>query len=130
MILVDTSVWIDVFRGTRNRPSEILSRAIENSEDICTSGIIMTEILQGIKVDKEFDRTKSVLLDLIYLPVSRSMFIHAASIYRTLRKQGKTIRSPIDCIIAAICCEHGVNLLHNDGDFDAIASVSSLKFAK
>jgi predicted nucleic acid-binding protein len=130
MILVDTSVWIDFFHGKRNEPSEKLFKAIDNSEDICTSGIIMTEILQGIRMDKEYDRTKNILLDLIYLPVTKAMFIHAASIYRSLRKQGKTIRSPIDCIISAICLEHAVKLLHNDKDFNQIAQVTPLKFAE
>jgi predicted nucleic acid-binding protein len=130
MILVDTSVWIDFFHGKRNEPSEILFKAIDNSEDICTSGIIMTEILQGIRMDKEYDRTKNILLDLIYLPVTKTMFIHAASIYRSLRKQGKTVRSPIDCIIAAICLEHAVKLLHNDRDFNLIALVTPLQFAE
>jgi predicted nucleic acid-binding protein len=130
MILVDTSVWIDFFRAKRNKSSEILFKAIENAEDICTSGIIMTEVLQGIRADTEYYRIKTILLGLIYLPVTKNMFIQAASIYRALRKQGKTIRSPIDCIIAAICLEHEVNLLHNDRDFISIARVTPLKFAK
>jgi len=127
MILVDTSVWIDFFHGKQNESSDILFRAIETADDICTNGIIITEVLQGIKVDKEFDRIKGILTDLIYLPISMNMFINASSIYRALRKQGKTIRSPVDCIIASVCIEHEVKLLQNDRDFEVIAKVTPLK---
>jgi predicted nucleic acid-binding protein len=57
------------------------------------------------------------------------MFISAASIYRNIRKNGETIRSPIDCIIAAICIEHEVNILHNDKDYNVIAGYTPLKIA-
>jgi predicted nucleic acid-binding protein len=87
----------------------------------------MTEILQGIRSDKEYDRIKNILSGLLYLPITKNIFIHASSIYRTIRKHGKTIRSPIDCIIAAICIEHEIELLHNDKDFSIIAQYTSLR---
>ena len=63
MIIVDTSVWIDHFRGKRNRGTDSFSAVIETSDDIAVCGIIMTEVLQGIRSDKEFEITKSVLLN-------------------------------------------------------------------
>lgn len=127
MILVDTSVFIDFFNGKNSKLSELLIKSIETSEDICTCGLIMTEILQGIRSDKEYDRIRNILSGLLYLPITKNIFIHASSIYRDIRKHGKTIRSPIDCIIAAICIEHEIELLHNDKDFDNIAQYTSLR---
>jgi hypothetical protein len=127
VILVDTSVFIDFFNGKNSKLSELLIKSIETSEDICTCGLIMTEILQGIRSDKEYDRIRNILSGLLYLPITKNIFIHASSIYRDIRKHGKTIRSPIDCIIAAICIEHEIELLHNDKDFDNIAQYTSLR---
>jgi predicted nucleic acid-binding protein len=127
VILVDTSVFIDFFNGKNSKLSETLIKSIETSEDICTCGIIITEILQGIRSDKEYDRIRNILSGLLYLPITKNIFIHASSIYRTIRKHGKTIRSPIDCIIAAICIEHEIELLHNDKDFNNIAQYTSLR---
>lgn len=129
MILVDSSVWIDFFSAKKSDQTNILLKSIEQSDDICICGLILTEVLQGIKFDKEFERAKSILLPLIYLPITKAMFINSASIYRTIRKHGKTIRSPIDCMIASICIEHEVRLLHNDNDFDIIAHYSNLQTA-
>ena len=127
MILVDTSVFIDLFAGKHSKLTDILFKSIDNSDDICTCGLIITEILQGIRSDKEYDRIKNILSGLIYLPITKNMFIHASSIYRTIRKNGKTIRGPTDCIIASICLEHEVDLLHNDKDFNTIAQYTSLR---
>ncbi|MCU0811216.1 MAG: PIN domain-containing protein [Thiobacillaceae bacterium] len=90
---------------------------------------IITEILQGIRSDKEYDKIKSILSELIYLPITKNMFVHAASIYRAIRKNGKTIRGPTDCVIASICLEHEIELLHNDKDFNTIAQYTSLQIA-
>jgi predicted nucleic acid-binding protein len=127
VILVDTSVFIDFFNGKRSKQSEMLVESVENSEDICTCGLIITEILQGIRSDKEYDGIKNILSGLLYLPVTKNMFIRAASLYRTIRKDGKTIRSPIDCILASLCLEHEVDLLHNDKDFSIIAQYTPLR---
>lgn len=120
MILVDTTVWIDLFSGIDKPHVLKLTKAIENGEDICTCGLIITEILQGIKRDNDFERTREILEDLLYLPTSKATFFRAAQIYRSCRKKGITIRKPIDCMIASICIENSVFILHNDRDFDHI----------
>ena len=130
MVVVDSSVWIDLFAGKHSKNIDILIKSVENSDDICTCGLIMTEVLQGIRSDKEYDKVKNILSGLIYLPITKNMFTQASAIYRTIRKTGKTIRSPIDCIIASICIEHEVNLLHNDKDFAIIAQYTSLRIVK
>ena len=127
MILVDSSVWIDFFAGRKTKATSYVIKSIEESSDLCTCGLILTEVLQGIRSDKEYENVKEILSDLIYLPISKNTFIHASSIYRSLRKSGKTIRSPIDCIIATICLEHEIMLLHNDKDFIAIAQHTKLQ---
>lgn len=120
MILADTTIWIDLFSGKEKPHVKKLAAAIETGEDICTCGLVITEILQGIKRDKDFKRTREILEDLIYLSASKATFIHAAHIYRQCRKRGITIRKPIDCMIASICIEHSVFILHNDRDFENI----------
>jgi len=129
MVIVDTSVWIDFFAGKHTKNTDHLRKIIEDSEDICICGLIMTEILQGFRSEKEFEKVKIILSGLLYLPITKDLFISAASVFRKIRKNGETIRSPIDCIIAAICIEHEVNILHNDKDYDVIAKYTSLKIA-
>jgi predicted nucleic acid-binding protein len=129
MVIVDTSVWIDFFAGKHTKNIDYLRKIIEDSEDICICGLIMTEVLQGFRVEKEFEKVKNIFSGLLYLPITKNMFISAASIYRTIRKNGETIRSPIDCIISAICIEHEVKILHNDKDYNTIAKYTSLTIA-
>ena len=129
MIIVDTSVWIDFFAGKHTKNTDFLQTIIGESEDICICGLIMTEVLQGFKIEKEYEKVKNIFSGLIYLPITKNMFVSAASIYRTIRKHGETVRSPIDCIISAICIEHEVKILHKDKDYDVIAKYTSLKTA-
>ncbi|MBI5236919.1 MAG: PIN domain nuclease [Deltaproteobacteria bacterium] len=131
MILVDTSVWIDFFRGADTSGRKALHKLIEDEEDICTTEIILTEILQGIKRDVDFKKVKGYLLGFpIYCPDGLDTYLRAAGIYRHCRKRGKTIRKTIDCIIAAIAIENSLTLFHNDRDFEQIAECSELKVLK
>jgi len=127
MVLVDTTVWVDLFLGRETPFIYQLENLISNHEDLCTCGLIMTEVLQGISNDAEYRKTLSVLSELLYLPMEQSMFIDASRIYRDLRKKGITIRKTIDCMIASLCLEHGVQLLHNDRDFTFIADLFPLQ---
>ncbi len=119
-VLVDTSVWIDFFRGVPSAKVDRLEACITQKEDICCCGFILTEVLQGIRDEKEFVATKRLFDNLVYLADDRSTFELGAGIYRELRRKGATIRSPIDCLIAATVVQHGVNLLENDRDFHFI----------
>jgi len=128
LILVDTSVWIDFLRGVNSPQRQTLHRLIEDEADIAITEIIITEILQGIKKERDFETTKNYLLEFpIYSPAGLKTYLEAAGIYRTCRKQGKTIRKTIDCIIAAICLEHDLTLLHKDSDFEVIKTCAGLK---
>ena len=121
MTLVDTSVWIDVFAARNTAQVATLESLIQDREDLCLCGVVLTEVLQGIRDDVE-----STLSGLVFLPMRRKTFLLAARIYRTLQSQGMTIRSPVDCMIAAACIEHKARLLHNDRDFDHIAPGTDL----
>ena len=131
MILVDTSVWIDFLKGTDSRQRRTLHSLIEKEEDISITEIILTEILQGVKSEKDFKELKKQFLVFpIYKPSGTETYLESVKIYRHCRKKGKTVRKTIDCIIAAICMENSLTLLHKDGDFDMIESCTSLKVLK
>ena len=131
MILVDTSVWVDFLRGANSPQRRTLHRLIEEEEDIAITEIILTEILQGIKEDKDFQIIKDYLLEFpIHRPKGIETYLKAAQIYRDCRKSGKTVRKTVDCIIAAICLENGLTLFHKDSDFDIIEECTGLKALK
>ncbi len=127
MVLVDTTVWIDFFADRPEPHVAALRRIIENGEDLCLCGLVLAEILQGIRSDSAYRRTKDYLSALIYLPMRRATFVRAAEIYRSLRRKGVTIRKPVDCMIASVAIEYSLPLLHNDRDFKQIAGHSKLE---
>jgi len=127
MILVDTSVWIDFLIGRDTPHRRLLHRLIESEEDICITEIILTEILQGIRDDALYETTKDYLLEFpVIKPKGIDSYVSAADIYRKCRKQGKTVRKTVDCIIAAIVRENNLTLLHNDADFGVIKTCVGL----
>ena len=127
MVLVDTSVWIDFFAGRNDSHVMSLQESIESEEDLSLCGVILSEVLQGIRSDADFTKTKEYLDDLIFLPMRRATFVKAAELYRSLRKKGVTIRKPVDCMIASVAIEYNAQLLHNDRDFNHIAKHSKLR---
>jgi predicted nucleic acid-binding protein len=131
MILVDTSVWIDFLKGVNSPERLLLHNLIESGEDISISELILTEILQGIRNDEKFNILLKYFLEFpIFVPGSMNTYLDAAQIYRNCRKKGKTIRTTVDCIIAAICIENDLVLLHKDNDFNIIAQCTGLKILK
>ncbi|MFP4036285.1 MAG: PIN domain nuclease [Desulfobacteraceae bacterium] len=129
MILVDTSVLIDFFKGVDSRPVDRFREVLAHQIPFGISSIIYQEILQGAKSEKEYALLKDYL--------STQRFFHpadpvksygeAADIYFTCRNKGVTIRSTIDCLIAQIALEQDLFLLHNDRDFDAMAPIIGLR---
>jgi len=130
MILVDTTVWIDFFNDHSTAQVTIFENALKNSEDVCICGVILTELLQGIRDDAQYLKTKSYLENLIFLPMNYSTFIKAAEIFRYLRKRGSTIRKSADCMIAAVSVENDVPLLHSDRDFEHIGLFEGFRTVK
>jgi len=101
MVLVDTSVRVDFFGNRPEPPVTALRRSIEIDTDLSLCGIILAEVLQGIRSDSDYRRTKARLEALIFLPIREATFVHAADICRSFRKRGVTIRKTVDCIIAS-----------------------------
>jgi hypothetical protein len=130
LILVDSSVWIDYFRNLDLPHVNLLNSLIAQKEQIAIGGVILTEVLQGIREERQFIKVEARLQTLIYLDLTRAHFVTAAQIYRTLRSQGLTIRKPIDCMIAAVALEQQAAILHNDRDFDAIATPFPLQIRR
>ncbi len=127
MVLVDSTVWIDFFSARQAPHVQALEMLIEERNDICICGVVLTEVLQGLQNDIEYKKTKELFHNLILLPMSHQTFIHSAEIYRFLRKKGVTIRNSVDCMIAAVAIENKVPLLHNDKDFIPIEKHCGLK---
>ena len=119
MILVDSSVWIDYFRGRPTAQTDLLEGLLD-SQELAIGDLIFTEVLQGCKLDKEFNEVRRLLarLDLIVLG-GEDVMIEAAKNYRKLRNLGVTVRGTIDVVLATRCIVSGHQLLHSDRDFDA-----------
>lgn len=127
MILVDTGVWIDYLRGKATPEAGTLADTIERNDDLCITGIILTEILQGISSEKEYHSVRSHLSLLIFLSMPKESYELAAEIYRRAKANGFTIRNTIDCLIAACAIFHRVPLLQNDRDYEVIKRFSKLE---
>jgi predicted nucleic acid-binding protein len=128
--IVDTSVWIDFFGGNDTPEVQELQRLIDASEDVCICGVILTEVLQGIREDKDHAAASAAFEAFLFLPMTQRTFMRAADLYRTLRRREVTVRNAVDCMIASVAIEHDIPLLHNDRDFDGIATLRNLKVVK
>ena len=118
MILVDSSVWIDYFRGTPTPQAQRLDELLER-EPLLIGDLILAEVLQGFTRDREFNRAKELLTALTVVDLGgKEIAIQAAKNYRALRTLGVTVRKTIDTVIATRCIESGYTLLHSDRDFD------------
>jgi predicted nucleic acid-binding protein len=129
MILVDTSVLIDFFKGVKNEPVRCFSDIVKKQIPFGITSVIFQEILQGAKNEKEFELLNEYLsYQQFYHPEDAvASYEKAARIYFSCRKKGITVRSTIDCLIAQIALEHDLFLLHNDRDFEFMAPVIGLK---
>ena len=128
--IIDSSVWIDYFNDVINFKTDTATELIKRNE-VFILPVILQEVLQGIKEDKLFNSIRETLVPLEFISYHQiEMSVAAASLYRNLRAKGITIRKPNDCLIAAICIENNIPLLHSDKDFDNIAKQASLKIYK
>ncbi len=130
MILVDTSVLIDLFRGFKSEGSQKLQTVLQRGIPFGINSFILQEVLQGAASEKEFALLKKYLSTqrFYYLKDPVHSFVNAAKLYMECRKKGITIASTIDCVIAETALEHDLSLLHNDDDFVAMAQIIPLKF--
>jgi predicted nucleic acid-binding protein len=118
MIIVDSSVWIDYFNG-KDIPEVAKLDQLLGQELLGVGDLILTEVLQGFRQDKDYQTAKQLLTSLtVFEMLGTEMAIKSAENFRTLRKQGITVRKTIDVIIATFCIENGHSLLFADRDFD------------
>ena len=127
MIVADTSAWIDYFNGVLAPHTDRLDSDLE-THIIIIGDLIIAELLQGFKTDKEYTTAKKIIENLEYRDfVGKEIAIKTANNYRYLRKNGITVRKTIDVIIATFCTENEYQLIHNDKDFDPLEEHLGLK---
>jgi predicted nucleic acid-binding protein len=128
VIVVDTSVWIDVLNENATRQAGRCIELIEGGEPVALTDVILTEVLQGLRSDRE---AQMVERHLRAFPILRleglDDFVLAAELYRTARHAGVTVRKTLDCLIAAPCVRTNAPLLHADSDFDRLATCTPLR---
>lgn len=117
MILVDSSVWIDYFSGTDTDQTDKLDTVL-GVQPVAIGDLILTEVLQGFRLDKDYDIARSLLAELVLFEMlGERMAIRSAENFRKLRKKGVTIRKTADVIIASFCIDRKLPLLFSDKDF-------------
>ncbi len=125
MLLVDTSVWIEVFR----KPSRLRLDAVVDFDEVVTCLPVVQEVLQGFRDERAFQTAREAMyaLPMVASPVTQPVFDQAIELYRAARRAGITVRSGVDCLVAACAIRHSLAVLHRDRDFDLLAKVSSLE---
>lgn len=132
MILVDSSVWIDYFRGTQNPQTDQLDTLLEQADDdLGVADLVVFEVLRGFASPTEQQRAKAVLLNATVVDIGGlENALLATEHHRALRARGYTIRSPIDVLLASYCITHGHMLLHRDADFDVMETLRGLSVCR
>jgi predicted nucleic acid-binding protein len=126
VIIVDTTVWVDYLRGSRNPETEWLEREADRRR-LGLTDLALCEVLQGVRSEQEFGWVRTELQRFkLFETGGEALVVEAARNYRTLRDQGLTVRKTIDCLIATFCMANGHALLHRDRDFDAFEKILGL----
>lgn len=129
VILVDSSVWIDYFNGNDSAEVDFLDRTLGN-RPIAIGDLILTEVLQGFRHEKDYKIAKSILEELtVFELLGKKMTIKSANNFRKLRKKGITVRKTADVIIASYCIENSLPLLFSDKDFQPFVEHLGLRSA-
>jgi len=124
LLLVDTSVWIEIFR----KAAGLRLGAAFDLEEAVTCLPVVQEVLQGFGDERAFRIAREAMLALpiVESPLRVEVVEEAVALYRSARRAGLTVRSGVDCLIAACALRHGLTVLHHDRDFDSLARVSAL----
>jgi len=127
LILVDSSVWIDYFRGTITPQTERLDKML-GREPLAVGDLMLTEVLHGFYSERDFIEARRMLTSLAVVELGgQEIAIQAAMNFRALRRRGVNVRKTIDTVIATRCIESGFDLLHDDHDFDPFARYLGLR---
>ncbi len=126
MVIVDTTVWVDYFRGVKNPETDWLDAKFDHKR-LGITDIIFCEALQGVRGEAEATKVERQMLKLeVFHTGGIDLAREAARNYRTLRSRGRTVRKTIDCLIATFCIREGHSLLHRDRDFDPFEALLDL----
>lgn len=129
MILVDSSVWIDYFRGAETPEVDLLDSMFGRTQ-LAVGDLIIAEVLQGVQDDREFKLVRKTLDAFTQIDLAgHDIAVKAARNYRILRAKGITVRKTIDSLIATRCIEDGLTLLHSDRDFTPFHAHLGLRVA-
>lgn len=129
MILVDSSVWIDYFRGKITPEADRLDSLL-GTEELATGDLMLAEVLQGFQRDADFEQARRLLTSLEIIELGgKEIGVLAAKNFRTLRAKGVTVRKTIDTVIATRCIVEGYALLFSDRDFEPFIAHLGLKSA-
>ena len=127
-VLVDTSAWVDFLNGRPSAVRQALVELIEGEDEVCTCGIVVAEIFQGLRREKGRDELERLFGELLFLePSGIELSFKAAEVYRALRRRGTTVRSTIDCLVAALAEENACYVLARDRDLEAILGSGLVK---
>ena len=120
-VLVDTSAWVDFLNGHASPERQAVADLLAGEDELCTCGLIVAEVFQGLRRDRGRDELQRLFRNLLFLePSGIELYLHAAATYRLLRQRGATVRSTIDCLIAALAEENGCYILARDRDLEMI----------
>lgn len=128
MILVDSSVWIDFFRGEPGAPSAALGQCLgDSSMEVGMADLVLFEVMRGFREGPAMRQAQALMQGLPQVEIGGIKHaLSAAERYRQLRAQGRTVRSPIDVLLASYCITHGHTLLHRDADFESLKILGGL----
>jgi predicted nucleic acid-binding protein len=128
MILVDSSVWIDFFRDGQSTQSQALARCLgDSSVEVGMADLVLFEVMRGFREGALMRKAQTLMSALPQVEIGgTSPVLKAAERYRQLRNRGRTVRSPIDVLLASYCMTHGHTLLHRDADFESLKTLGGL----
>lgn len=124
MLLVDTSAWVEIFR----KPARLTIDQLGGLDEVVTCLPVVQEVLQGFRDERAYRSARESMwaLPIVESPLHTEVVEEAVGLYRDARRAGFTVRSSVDCLIAACALRHGLTVVHLDRDFTAIARVSPL----
>ncbi len=129
MILVDSSVWIDFFNGQHGASVLALEQCLGDAAvEVGMADLVLFEVMRGFREGRLMREAQALMSALPQVEIGSQVHaLKAAERYRQLRARGRTVRSPIDVLLASYCMTHGHTLLHRDADFESLKTLGGLK---
>lgn len=128
MIVVDTSAWVEFLRATGSGADRTLTRRIEEESDLAVTEVVVMELLAGARSARHLHELRATLLSFPLLPLrGLAGFEAAAELYRRCRAAGETVRSLMDCLVAAAALAAGASVLHSDSNFETLSRHTPLR---